>query len=78
MNTETKLRNMSTWIKALNSLLSIIREDGPEGPYLIVEHEEYGHITELHLDDFPNYKEIVREALAEASGETSELEEVPW
>ena len=74
MNTEAKLKSMTAWVKSLNSLLSVIREED----YLIVEHEDYGHITELHLEDFPNYREIVREAMAEVSGDREVKEALPW
>ena len=74
MNTEAKLKSMTAWVKSLNSLLSVIREED----YLIVEHEDYGHITELHLEDFPNYREIVREAMAEVSGDRELKEALPW
>ena len=74
MNTEAKLKSMAAWVKSLNSLLSVIREED----YLIVEHEDYGHVTELHPEDFPNYREIVREAIAEVSGDRELKEALPW
>ena len=74
MTIEAKLKAMTTWVKSLNSLLSVIREED----YLVVEHDDYGHVTELHPEDFPNYKEIVREAIAEASGESRHKEALPW
>jgi hypothetical protein len=54
--------------KNLNSLLSVIREDD----YLVVEHDVYGHVTELHPDDFEVHKELLRDALELASAS------VPW
>jgi len=66
MNTEQQLRMMEHSAKNLN--LDIIREDD----YLVVEHPVYGHVTELHPDDFPVHKELLRDALELASSA------VPW
>lgn len=65
---EQQLRTMENTAKSLNGLLSVIREDD----YLVVEHEVYGHVTELHPDDFPVHKELLRDALELASNA------VPW
>ena len=46
---ETKLKTMTHTAKSMNSLLSVIRETEANGDtYLIIEHEDYGHVTELH------------------------------
>ena len=65
MDMEAKLKAMINSAQALNPLLSVIREED----YLVVEHEDYGHITELHLEDYPHHKEILRESLSFASAE---------
>jgi hypothetical protein len=54
----------------LNPLLSVIKEED----YLVVEHEDYGHVTELHPDDYLNHKELLREALTFAANQ----ELPPW
>lgn len=65
---EQQLQIMQNTVKNLNNLLSIIREDD----YLVIEHEIYGHIVELHLEDFPFHKELLRDALEFAANS------VPW
>lgn len=61
---ETKLKTMTHTAKSMNSLLSVIRETEANGDtYLIIEHEDYGHVTELHAEDYPHHKEIIRDAL---------------
>ena len=73
---ETKLRNMTQTAKSMNGLLSVVREeDMTGGPYLVVEHEDYGHVTELHAEDYPHHKEILRDALEFVS---SHEELPPW
>lgn len=62
---ETKLRNMTQTAKSMSDLLSVIREED----YLVVEHDDYGHVTELHAEDYPHHKEILRDALNEAAAE---------
>lgn len=74
---EAKLKLMTNTAKALNSLLSIIRETEVDGEdYLIVEHEDYGHIIELHAEDYPHHKELLRDALEFAVNNHGET--VPW
>lgn len=70
MDIETRLTNMTFYASNLNYLLSVIREDD----YLIIEHEDYGHVTELHPDDYPHYREILKDALEFASNK----ELPPW
>ena len=65
MDMESKLKAMINSAQALNPLLSVVREED----YLIVEHEDYGHITELHLEDYPHHKEILSESCSFASPE---------
>lgn len=60
---EAKLKVMTNSARSLNDLLSVIREED----YLIVEHADYGHVTELHAEDFPYHKEVLRDALNLAS-----------
>lgn len=67
---QDSLRQMELTARSLNDLLSVIKEDD----YLVVEHEVYGHVTELHPDDFPNHKEILIDALSYAS----EKHSLPW
>lgn len=61
------LEEMESYVKALNPLLSVYREED----YLVVEHEDYGHVTELHPEDYEDYRELIREGLAHA-------ETPPW
>lgn len=69
---ESKLRLMTQTARSLNDLLSVIREED----YLIVEHEDYGHVTELHAEDYPHHKEILRDALNYATA--LKEERLPW
>jgi hypothetical protein len=66
---EARLKMMTNTANSLSSLLSVIREDGSEGPYLVIEHEDYGHVTELHPEDYPHHKEILRDAIEFASNQ---------
>lgn len=59
-DSEAKLKAMSFTARALNEHIQVIREED----YLIVEHEDYGHVMELHLDDYDIHKQLLREALA--------------
>ncbi len=70
MDTKQILRVMEQTALTLNPLLSVIKEED----YLVVEHEDYGHVTELHPDDYPNHKELLREALTFAANQ----ELPPW
>jgi hypothetical protein len=78
LSVEAKLKNMTNTVKALNSLLSVIQETESNGEvYLVVEHEDYGHITELHAEDYPHHKEILRDALEFATS-NYDKEALPW
>ena len=59
MSLELKLKAMEQTVKAMDNLLSVIREED----YLIVEHDDYGHIVELHEEDYPEHKIILRKNL---------------
>lgn len=64
LHAAVKLKNMTNTVQSLNSRLYVIRETEETGEvYLVVEHEQYGHVTELHLDDYPHHKEILRDAI---------------
>jgi hypothetical protein len=67
---QDSLRQMEFTVRSLNDLLSVIKEDD----YLVVEHKVYGHVTELHPEDFSNHKEILIDAL----NYVSEKNNVPW
>lgn len=67
---QDSLRQMELTARSLNDLLSVIKES----EYLVVEHRVYGHITELHPEDFANHKEILIDALSYAS----EKHSPPW
>ena len=70
LDLEAKLRNMSLTARSLSDSIRVIREED----YLILEHEDYGHVMELHLDDYDIHKQLIREALsALAMGDTP-----PW
>lgn len=62
---ELKLDRMAKSVRSLNELLSVIREED----YLIIEHPKYGHVVELHEEDYPHHREIVREHLNLVSGD---------
>lgn len=72
MDLEAKLKTMTNSARSLNDLLSVIREED----YLIVEHQHYGHVTELHAEDYPHHREILRDALSYATA--LKEERLPW
>lgn len=55
-----QLDEMESYVKSLNPLLSVYRE----ADYLVVEHEDYGHVTELHPEDYDDYRQLVKEGLS--------------
>ena len=78
-NTDLVLKNMTNTVNSLNSLLSVIRETEENGEvYLIVEHKDYGHVTELHVEDYPYHKEILRDALEFAINDQVKEALPPW
>lgn len=70
---EFKLRAMTLTAKALSDKIQVIREDD----YLVVEHDVYGHVTELHPDDYDHCEEMLRDELTSLSNAAAE-EDLPW
>lgn len=67
---EQKLKMMTATARNMSPRIEVIREDD----YLVVEHEDYGHVMELHLDDYDIHRQLLREALSTlAEGDTP-----PW
>jgi DNA mismatch repair ATPase MutL len=50
---------MAHTAKGLSDLIRVYKEED----YLVVEHEDYGHVVELHAEDYQYHKEILRDAL---------------
>lgn len=70
---EFKLKAMTLTARSLSDKIQVIREED----YIIVEHDVYGHVIELHLEDYDHHEEMLRDELASLS-EDAIKEELPW